>query len=114
MKFQKLCLNYREGNEKIYDKLISGVQDMNKINGFSVEKFYENLDKIIRELSQNNSFEPVRKFPQKKPIYLFGVLFYCLKEMDINNKLEKEFNYLREFIDCKIDVLMIVNHLKEM
>lgn len=114
MKFQKLFLNYKEDNEKIYDKLISAVQDMEKINGFLVEEFYEDLDKIIRELSQNNSFETVRKFPQKKPIYLFGVLFYCLKEMDINNKLEKEFNYLREFIDCKIDVLMIVNHLKEM
>ena len=110
---KKYCLNYKEYNDKIYDDLLYAVKDMKKMDNFSAEKFYYNLDKIIRELSPNNSFGQIKNFPQKQPVYLFSVLFNCLKKMDKTNNLEEEFNYLKEFIDCEIDVFMIVNYLKE-
>ena len=51
-------------------------------------------------------------YPRQKPIYLFGVLYYNLKDMDSENSLDKEFDYLKEFIDCKIDLFMIVNFMR--
>ena len=105
-------LDYKDENGELRYELKDGAHDMEKADGFSAEEFYLNLDKIIRELSSNNSFEIIRMYNNKKPIYLFGTLFYNLKDMDTENKLEKEFDYLKKFIDCKIDLFMIVNFLR--
>lgn len=112
MKLKQLHLDYKDENEKIREELDNILEDMEKIDGFSQEEFYSKLDKIITELSRSNSFEIIRMYPRQKPIYLFGVLYYNLKDMDSENSLDKEFDYLKEFIDCKIDLFMIVNFMR--
>ena len=72
-----------------------------------------NWNSVATNLSPNNSFEIIRMYPRTSgPIHLFGVLFYNLKDMDKENKLEKQFAYLKEFIDYEIDLFMIVNYLR--
>ena len=112
MENKAICLDYKTEDGEIEKKLIDAVQDMEKMEGFSAEEFLFNLDKVVRELSPDNSFEIIRMYPRKKAIYSLGTLFYNLKDMDTENKLEKEFDYLKEYIDCKIDLFMIVNYLR--
>ena len=112
MEYGVIGLDYNDENGDIEKRLIESVQDMEKIEGFSIEEFFSNLDKVFKELSPNNSFEIIKEYPKNKPIYLFGTLYYNLKDMDGADKLEKEFDYLKEFIDCEIDLFMIVNYLR--
>ncbi len=112
MEYEVISLDYKDENGDIEKRLIDSVQDMEKIEGFSAEEFFSSLDKIVKELSPYNSFEIIKKYPINKPIYLFGTLYYNLKDMDGADKLEKEFDYLKEFIDYEIDLFMIVNYLR--
>lgn len=113
MKNKKIGLDYKDKNGEIEKKLINAVRNLEKIDGFSTTEFFSNLDKVVKELSPNNSFEIIRMYPRTSgPEHLFGVLFYNLKDMDKANNLEKEFGYLKKFIDCEIDLYMIVNYLR--
>ena len=73
-------------------------------------KHISGAERILREDEIED--EIIRMYPRQKPIYLFGVLYYNLKDMDSENSLDKEFDYLKEFIDCKIDLFMIVNFMR--
>ena len=113
MKTKNLHLDYKDEKGEVNYKLRNGAHYMKDAEGFSAEEFYSNLDKVIRELSPKNSFEPIRCYPSNNgPIALFGFLFYFLKGMD-NNGLQKQFDYLKQFIDYEINIFMIVNFIRE-
>lgn len=109
---EKKGLDYKDENGEVRYELKNAVHNLETIDGFSAAEFFSNLDKIVKELSPNNSFEIIEMYPKIGPKHLFGVLFYNLKNMEKNNGLEKEFDYLKEFIDYKIDLFMIVNFIR--
>ena len=112
MKNKAIGLDYKDENGEIRYELKNSIHNLERIDGFSAEEFFSNLDKIVKELSPNESFEIIKMYPKIGPDHLFGVLYYNLKNMDKNNRLEKEFDYLKEFIDYEISLYMIVNFLR--
>ena len=112
IKFEKVCLNYKDNKGTIYNELVLAVKEMNDSKNFDIEKFYDYLNNIIINLSEEKQFQIIRLLPTTKPYYLFGVLYYHLKDSDEKNKMLKEFDYLKQFIDYRIDLFMIVNYLR--
>ena len=112
MSAKKLYLNYKDENGEVDKFLYDGLLDIRKIDGFSGEEFYSTLDKVIRKLSPNNSFEIIRMYPSNcGPIHLFGVFHYFLKDLDTENELESEFDYLSQFVDYRFDLFMVLNYV---
>ena len=106
-------LDYKNENVELRYELKNGVHDMEKIDGFSAEEFYLNLDKVIRELDPEKSHQIAKILLYSlSPEILFGAYFYILKGFDNRNKLEKEFDYLKQFIDYEIDIFMITNFIR--
>lgn len=115
MKLRNLHLDYKDENGDLRYELRNGAHSMKDAEGFSPEEFYSSLDNIIRVLSPNNSFRPIEAYPSNNgPKALFGFLFYFLKGMGCKKGLQKEFDYLEQFIDYEIDLFMIVNFLREL
>ena len=114
MEHERQGLEYKDENGEVRYELKNAVLNLEKIEGFSAEKFYSYLDKIISELSQKNSFKIIKDYARvhKKSEFLFGVLFYNLKDMDEKNDFEEEFDYLKQFIDYEIDFYMIINFIR--
>ena len=114
MEDKRQGLEYKDENGEVRYELKNAALNLEKIEGFSAEKFYSYLDKIISELSQKNSFKIIKDYARvhNKPKFLFGVLFYNLKDMDENNDFDEEFDYLKQFIDYKIDFYMIINFIR--
>ena len=113
MKNKNICLDYKEENGDLRNDLKNGVHDMEKAEGFSAEEFYFNLDKVIRELDANKSQKIAKYLLDKiRPTIYFGAYFYILRSLDRENKLEAEFDYLRQFVDYKFDIFMIANYIR--
>ena len=112
-KFKKAYLKYMNEDEEIYDDLIYAVQDLSKVKDFDVIEFYECLNELIVEVSDNELFQMIRILPMNKPKYLFGVLLYLLKDLNSNRDLNEKIEYLNKFVDYKIDIFRIVNYLSE-
>lgn len=114
METKRICLDYKDENGKLRPELKNGVHDMENIEGFSAEEFYINLDTVIREIGTKKSHKIAQKLLHSiNPEILFGTYFYILKSLDMENNLEEEFDYLKQFIDCKIDIFMIVNFINK-
>ncbi|WP_297981200.1 hypothetical protein [uncultured Methanobrevibacter sp.] len=114
MKSKNIGLDYKDENGNLRKDLKDGVRDMEKAEGFSAEEFYFKLDYLIRELDAKKSKRMAKILLDNfGPVVLFGTYFYLLKCLDKENKLEKEFDYFKEFIDYKISVFMIVNFIRE-
>ena len=111
-KFNKVYLDYKDDENNIFEDLIGAVSDMKDDKDFDINKFYECLNKIIKETSDEDLFQIIRIMPTIKPIYYFGVLYYYLLDMNHEDSLNYEFNYLSYFINDKIDVFMVVNYLR--
>ena len=111
--FNKVYLEYKDSKGNIYDDLVFAVADLKYIKKFEIEKFYECLNNVIFKLSENRLFQIIRILPTNKPEYLFGVLYYHLKDIDTDNSLNREFEYLKQFVDCRVDIFMIVNYLRD-
>lgn len=106
-------LEYKDENGKIYKDLINAVRNMEENTNFDINKFYKNLNEVIKKASEKEKFQTIRKFPRVKPEYYFGTLYYFLLEFNTSNELEEEFKYLSQFINYQIDVFMIVNYLRD-
>lgn len=46
------------------------------------------------------------------PVHEFGILYYLFKSYYNNNEYIEEFNYLKNFVDYKIDLFMLYNFIK--
>lgn len=106
-------LDYKDENGEVRYELKDGVQNMQKIDGFSVEEFYLNLDKVIQEVDPIKARGIAKKLLDANgPEISFGLYFNELKDLDKENKLEKEFEYLNQFIDYKFEIFMITNFIR--
>lgn len=106
-------LEYKDENGDVRYELKNGINSMEKTEGFSAEEFYLNLDKVIRETGPDESYKIAKKLLDANgPEILFGTYFNELKELDSENKLEKEFDYLKQFIDYPFDIFQIVNFIR--
>ena len=113
MVMERQCLDYKNENGEVRYELKNGLNSMEKIEGFSAEEFYLNLNKVIREIGPNRSHKIAHKLLHThRQEILFGTYFYILKDLDIENKLEKEFDYLKQFIDYPFDIFMITNFIR--
>lgn len=113
MESKKQGLEYKDENGEVRYELKNGVHSMEKIEGFSDEEFYLNLDKVIREVGPDESHKIAKKLLDANgPEILFGSYFNELKILDKENKLEKEFAYLEQFIDYEFEIFMIVNFIR--
>lgn len=113
MEEKRQGLEYKDENGEIRYELKGGVHSMEKIEGFSAEEFYLNLDKVIREAGPDESHKIAKKLLDANgPEILFGTYLNELKGLDSENKLEKEFDYLDQFIDYPFDIFMIVNFIR--
>ena len=114
MESKNIGLDYKNENGELRYELKNGAHDMEKADGFSAEEFYLNLDKVIREVDPNKARGIAKKLMDANgPGISFGIYFNELKDLDKENKLEKEFDYLKQFIDYQIDIFMIVNFIRE-
>ena len=113
MEIKDICLDYKDENGELRYELEDGAHDMEKVDGFSAEKFYLNLDKVIREVDPIKAREIAKKLMDANgPEILFGLYFNELKDLDNENNVEKELDYLKPFIDCKFDIFMITNFIR--
>ena len=110
---KKNYLKYKDEAGNIYNDLIGAVRDMKENTNFDINKFYEKLNKVIIKASEDENFQTIKEFPRVKAEYYFGTLYYFLLEFFSHNELETEFKYLSQFINYQIDVLVIVNYLRE-
>ncbi len=113
MENKNIGLDYKDENGNLRNELKNGVHDMEKVEGFYADEFYFNLDTAIRSIDT----EKLKRISRNLldiigPKILFGAYFYILKSLDEENKLEKEFDYLKGFVDYKFDIFMIVNFIR--
>ena len=114
METKDIGLDYKNEDGKLRYELKDGTHNMEKVDSFSAEEFYLNLDKVIRELDPIKARDIAKKLMDANgPQILFGLYYNELNDLDKENKLEKEFDYLKKFIDYKIDIFMIVNFIRE-
>ena len=114
MESKNIGLDYKNENGELRYELRDGAHDMEKADGFSAEEFYLNLDKVIREVDPIKAREIAKKLMDaNKPEILFGLYFNELKDLDKENKLEEEFNYLNQFTDFRFEIFMITNFIRE-
>ena len=110
---RKKSLKYKDKNGEVRHELKNGVNSMEKADNFSAEEFYLNLNKVIIEVDPDDSYKIAKNFLDSNgPEILFGTYFNELKALDSENKLEKEFDYLKQFIDYPFDIFMIVNFIR--
>ena len=110
---RKKSLKYKDKNGEVRYELKNGVNSMDQADDFSAEEFYLNLDKVIREVDPDESYKIAKKLLDANgPEILFGTYFNELNALDSKNKLEKEFDYLKQFIDYPFDIFMIVNFIR--
>ena len=50
MEIKDICLDYKDEDGELRYELEDGAHDMEKVDGFSAEEFYLNLDKVIIEV----------------------------------------------------------------
>ena len=113
MEIKDICLDYKDENGELRYELEDGAHDMEKADGFSAEKFYLNLDKVIREVDPIKAREIAKKLMDANgPEISFEHYFNELKDLDKENKLEEELDYLNQFIDYKFDIFMITNFIR--
>ena len=113
MEIKDICLDYKDENGELRYELKNGAHDMEKVDGFSAEEFYLNLDKVIRELDPIKAKGIAKKLMDANgPEILFGSYFNELKILDKEKRLEKEFAYLEQFIDYEFEIFMIVNFIR--
>lgn len=108
----KMYLDYKEREEKIYDDLEVALNQMSDNLEFDINKFYKYLNEIISYLDDEKSFKLIKEMTTIKPMHLFGTLLYLLKDISNTDKLDANFNYLSKFVDYRIDMFSILNHLK--
>ena len=114
MESKNIGLDYKNENGELRYELRDGAHDMEKADGFSAEEFYLNLDKVIREVDPIKARGIAKKLMEDNhPEILFGLYYNELKDLDKENNLEKEFEYLKQFIDYQIEIFMIVNFIRE-
>ena len=114
MEYKQEHLEYKDDKGEIRSDLKGAIRNLEKIDGFSAETFYSYLDEIITALSPKNSFKLIKDYARthNKSMFLFGVLYYNLKDIDENNDFKEEFDYLKQFIDYEIDFYMIINFIR--
>ena len=113
MEIKDICLDYKDENGELRYELEDGAHDMEKVDGFSAEEFYLNLDKVIREVDPIKAREIAKKLMDANgPEILLGLYLNELKDLDDENKLEEEFDYLNQFTDYKFDIFMITNFIR--
>ena len=113
MAIRREGLDYKDENGELRYELKNGIHSMEKIEGFSAEEFYLNLDKVIQEADPEESHKIAKKLLDANgPEIPFEAYFNELKDLDKENQLEKEFAYLEQFTDYQIDIFMIVNFIR--
>ena len=113
MENENIGLDYKDENGELRYELKNGAHAMEKADGFSAEEFYLNLDKIIREVNPIKAREISKKLMDANgPEISFELYFNELKDLDKENKLEKEFDYLKQFINYEFEIFMITNFIR--
>ena len=113
MKNKSIGLDYKNENGELRYELKNGAHNMEKADGFSAKEFYLNLDKVIREVDPIKAKGIAKKLLDANgPEILFGLYLNELKDLDDENKLEEEFDYLNQFTDYKFDIFMITNFIR--
>ena len=108
----KMYLDYKESKEKIYSDLEVALNQMSDNLEFDISRFYKYLNEIICDVDDDENLKLIKDMGTIKPMYLFGVLLYLLKDIGNTDRLEENFNYLSKFVDYRIDMFSILNHLK--
>ena len=113
MENENIGLDYKDENGELRYELKNGAHAMEKADGFSAEEFYLNLDKIIREVNPIKAREISKKLMDANgPEISFELYFNELKDLDKENKLKKEFDYLKQFINYEFEIFMITNFIR--
>ena len=113
MKNKSIGLDYKNENGELRYELEDGAHDMEKVDGFSAEEFYLNLDKVIQEVDSIKARGIAKKLLDTNgPEISFELYFNELKDLDDENKLEGEFDYLNQFTDYKFDIFTITNFIR--
>ena len=113
MQNKSIGLDYKNENGELRYELKNGAHEMEKAESFSAEEFYLNLDKVIQEVDPIKAKGIAKKLLDANgPEISFGLYFNELKDLDNENNVEKELDYLEPFIDCKFDIFMITNFIR--
>lgn len=102
---------FRKENS-IRRELVLAVNDMNNEKEFDIEKFFNSLEKIIVNISDEEYYKLMHHLVLINPEWKFGIIYYLLKNKYKETEFTNEFDYLEKFVDYNIDLFMIYNFIQ--
>ena len=98
-------LSYKNDKGEIRSEFNETIESIMKVEKFDLYDFFNNLNKVFVSLSPEVHLKFLQMV-QHKPTYLFGFIYYTIKEYSYDEKLQK-------YCDCKISLFMLMNFLRE-
>lgn len=95
-------------DDKVRPELMEMIKKINETKPVNEYLFFASLNELIKT-SSKSSIEFLYTLVQTKPYHLLGLVYYLLKD-DVNvSNIHDEYEYLRNYIDCEVDLSMITN-----
>lgn len=105
-------MNTRFRNDNsIRKELVLAVNAMNNEKEFDIDKFFNSLEKVINNVTNEEYDQLIHKLVLINPVCKFGIIYYLLKGNYNETQFNVEFNYLKKFVDYEIDLFMLYNFI---
>ena len=105
-------MSYKNDKGEIRSEFNETIESIMKVEKFDLYDFFDNLNKVFVSLSPEVHLKFLQMV-QHKPTYLFGFIYYTIKEYSYDEKLEKTYEKLQKYCECKINLFMLMNFLRE-
>ena len=105
-------LSYKNDKGEIRSEFNETIESIMKVEKFDLYDFFDNLNKVFVSLSPE-VHQKFLQMVQYKPTYFFGLIYYTIKEYSYDEKLEKTYEKLQKYCECKINLFMLMNFLRE-
>lgn len=105
-------LSYKNDKGEIRSEFNETIESIMKVEKFDLYDFFDNLNKVFVSLSLEVHLKFLQMV-QHKSTYLFGFIYYTIKEYSYDEKLEETYEKLQKYCECKINLFMLMNFLRE-
>lgn len=105
-------LSYKNDKGEIRSEFNETIESIMKVEKFDLYDFFDNLNKVFVSLSTEVHLKFLQMV-QHKPTCLFGFIYYTIKEYSYDEKLEETYEKLQKYCECKINLFMLMNFLRE-
>lgn len=112
MNNKRFYLSYKNDKGEIRSEFNETIESIMKVEKFDLYDFFDNLNKVFVSLSPEVHLKFLQMV-QHKPTCLFGFIYYTIKEYSYDEKLEETYEKLQKYCECKINLFMLMNFLRE-